>query len=85
MPPNSTPSAEAVLALQMLSYRTLAALVSKGLLEPHEAANAATEAANDVRLGTENEPNEANGEQAARGLEQVAEWLLKCQRNEEGN
>lgn len=81
-PSGETPTAESVLAVNMLGYRTLAALVGKGVLKPHEAAAAATKAANDLRLATEGEANQADGEASARQLEVVAGWLLKCTKDE---
>jgi hypothetical protein len=57
-------------------FRLCGLLIDKGIISQSEAAGVMTNAANDVRSGSEEGPGENYGEGIARSLEQMAAWLL---------
>jgi hypothetical protein len=62
----------------LLAFRSMEALVKKGLLSQQEAASAFVAAANDLRSGTEDDDqaSASAGEVLARNYEKYAAWLL---------
>ena len=60
----------------ILGYRICRLLVDKGVITKEEAAQVLVQTADDIRLGTEDDPIAAAGEGLAQGYEKAAGWLL---------
>lgn len=61
-------------------FRLASALVEKGALSQQEAAKAMTDAANDMRSISEDDPWAKEGAELSLNFEQAASWLLGIDR-----
>lgn len=56
-------------------FRLCSLLIEKGVLTQPEASSVMTQAANDIRSGSEDGPEAAFGEATSRSFEKLAGWL----------